>query len=150
MFQPRKLYESDTDLDNELSLIDHLYDKHNYGTLVKLPMKFKIDYAELGYMIGDGCKSIVSLIELKHRTCTKGQYSSYMLSADKFKEGLQYTQNFNVSFRLIVKWIDSIGCYTMKKNDYFSLGFNGRYDRGDWQDVEPVVYIPIKEFENVS
>jgi len=149
MFQPRKLYESDKDLDNELSLVDHLYDKHNYGTLVKLPMKFKIDYAELGYM-GDGSKSIVSLIELKHRTCTKGQYSSYMLSADKFKEGLQYTQNFNVSFRLIVKWIDSIGCYTMKKNDYFSLGLNGRYDRGDWQDVEPVVYIPIKEFKDVS
>ena len=149
MFQPRKLYESDKDLDNELSLVDHLYDKHNYGTLVKLPMKFKIDYAELGRM-GDGSKSIVSLVELKNRTCTKGQYSSYMLSADKFKEGLQYTQNFNVSFHLIVKWVDSIGRYTMKRNDYFSLGLNGRYDRGDWQDVEPVVYIPIKEFQDVS
>ena len=149
MPQERRIYETKKDLQNEGVLVDHLYDKHNYGTLVKLPMKFKIDYAELGRM-GDGSKSIVSLVELKNRTCTKGQYSSYMLSADKFKEGLQYTQNFNVSFHLVVKWTDSIGRYIMKKNDYFSLGLNGRYDRGDWQDVEPVVYIPIKEFKDVS
>ena len=60
-----------------------------------------------------------------------------------------YVKNFNVGFKLIVRWKDVVGYYTIKRDDYFSLGFNGRVDRGDWQDVEPVVYIPIKEFKDV-
>ena len=46
MPQERRIYETKKDLQNESVLVDHLYDKLNYGTMGKLPMKFKIDYAE--------------------------------------------------------------------------------------------------------
>ena len=144
----RKLYESSADLKREKSTINFVKDKMGLGEVVKLPFKYKIDYAELNRM-EDGSLSIINLIEIKNRTVSKGVYDTYMISADKFMTAREYTRSFNVGFKLIVRWRDVIGCYSLKQGDVFSLGFNGRFDRGDWQDVEPVVYIPIKEFKDV-
>ena len=145
---PRKLYESDADLKREKSTIAFVKDKMGLGEVVKLPFKYKIDYAELNRM-EDGGRSIINLIEIKTRNVSKRAYDTYMISADKFMTAKEYAHSFNVGFKLIVRWRDVIGCYSLKQGDVFSLGFNGRFDRGDWQDVEPVVYIPIKEFKDV-
>jgi hypothetical protein len=32
----------------------------------------------------------------------------------------------------------------------YELGFGGREDRGDSQDMEPIVYIPIESFRKVG
>jgi hypothetical protein len=29
-------------------------------------------------------------------------------------------------------------------------GFGGRYDRGDAQDVEPMIYLPLKKFQKIE
>ena len=144
----RKLYETKEDISREKITIDFVKDKLGMGDIVKLPIKYKIDYIELG-RFKDGGKSIVNFVEIKNRTVPKNQYSTYMISADKFTTASQYVERFNVGFKLVVRWKDIVGCYTLKEGDKFSLGFNGRYDRGDWQDVEPVVYIPMREFKDV-
>ena len=144
----RKLYESTADLKREKTTINFVKDKMGLGEVVKLPIKYKLDYAELNRM-EDGSLSIINLIEIKTRNVSKRAYDTYMISADKFMTAREYVRSFNVGFKLIVCWVDVVGCYSFKQGDVFSLGFNGRFDRGDWQDVEPVVYIPIKEFKDV-
>ena len=144
----RKLYESTAELKREKTKIDFVKDKMGLGEVVKLPIKYKLDYAEL-HRMADGSKAIINLIEIKNRTVSKRMYDTYMISADKFMTAKEYTHSFNVGFKLIIRWRDTVGCYSLKQGAVFSLGFNGRFDRGEWEDVEPVVYIPIKEFKDV-
>ena len=140
----RRTYETKEDRGREKTTIDFVKDKMQLGELVKLPVKYRLDQAEL-----NDDKYIMNFLEIKNRTIPKELYNTYMISADKMMSAYNYVKNFNVGFKLIVRWKDVVGYYTIKRDDYFSLGFNGRVDRGDWQDVEPVVYIPIKEFKDV-
>ena len=45
---------------------------------------------------------------------------------------------------IIVEWEDCIG-YTQLDGDWI-IKTGGRVDRNDWQDIEPVVHIPVTEF----
>ena len=71
----RKLYETKEDISREKITIDFVKDKLGMGDIVKLPIKYKIDYIELG-RFKDGGKSIVNFVEIKNRTVPKNQYLS--------------------------------------------------------------------------
>ena len=86
----RKLYESTADLKREKTTIDFVKDKMGLGEVVKLPIKYKLDYAELHGM-SDGSVAIINLIEIKNRTVSKRMYDTYMISADKFMTAREYS-----------------------------------------------------------
>ena len=43
-------------------------------------------------------------------------------------------------------------CYQIISNGLHDItyGFGGRYDRGDAQDVEPMIYLPLKKFQKIE
>ena len=143
----RRTYETERDRDNEKRIMGRL--GKYFEEVVKLPHKSVFDYAEIGRS-NKGGKYIRNFIEIKKRSNPKEQYPTYMISSDKIRHAFSYINNFNVGFKLLVELKDKTVIYTLRKNDSFNLGFNGRFDRGDWQDVEPVVYIPIGDFYEVE
>tara|TARA_R110002020_G_scaffold121102_3_gene275500 strand:- start:88 stop:558 length:471 start_codon:yes stop_codon:yes gene_type:complete len=141
----RPTYETRQDLKNEKTVATYAMERLGIEQLVKLPRKYQIDYGVIRR--GEGNKKyIIGLLEIKCRTIAKDKYDTYMISADKMNTALQYYNNFNIGFSLIVSWTDVVGVFKLNKDFSPHLGFSGRYDRGDWEDVEPVCYIPTKNF----
>ena len=143
----RPVYETKNDLKNEKGIAKLVSDELDC-TLVKLPRYYQLDFVIV--TIGEGGKKFITgMVEIKCRSIPKDKYDTYMISADKFMVGLQYMQQFNLTIKLVVSWVDCVGVYDFKEDTSYHIGFNGRYDRGDSEDVEPVVYIPIKAFKTL-
>ena len=142
---PRPVYETAADLKNEKKVADFVSKKLSCR-LVKLPFKYQMDYGVLSIGVDDK-EYITGMIEIKCRKIPKDKYDTYMISAKKVLTMLQYMEKFNLNMKLVVRWTDVIGSYTFKDNTSYNIGYSGRFGRGDSQDVEPVVYIPIKNFD---
>lgn len=136
----RPTYESSDDLHNEQEIISFFTQHFNADlTAVKIPKQYKIDYC---LMIGD---KITAFAEVKKRTCEKNAYDTYMLSLSKYLESIKLKKDLGLETILIIKWADAIG-YIELGSKAWPIGFGGRMDRGDWQDQEPMIFIPITEF----
>jgi hypothetical protein len=70
-----------------------------------------------------------------------------MMSANKWKKAIQWSEQTKVPFFLLVKFTDGVYGVKLKKNYKIELG--GRYDRGDSADVEKCVFIPMEEFKKI-
>ena len=86
--------------------------------------------------------------EIKCRKVKKEVYETYMISASKVIAARALTDATGLSCILIVKWKDQAGWINFKEKPN-SVGFGGRVDRGDNQDMEPVVYYDIDRFKEV-
>ena len=69
-----------------------------------------------------------------------------MISAAKIWQGIYTSTNTGKPFFVVAEWDDKIGFIKIETVEGLSLGFGGRTDRNDDQDIEPVYFIPIKEF----
>lgn len=136
----RPTYESSDDLRNEQEIITFFTQHFNKDlTAVKIPKQYKIDYC---LMIGD---RVTAFAEVKNRTCSRGTYDTYMMSLAKYLEALRIKKDLSLETILVVKWIDSIGYIELGRRAW-EIGFGGRADRGDWEDQEPMIFIPTSEF----
>ena len=70
-----------------------------------------------------------------------------MISVSKVMAARALTDATGVECLLIVKWKDNAGWINLSK-DPDSVGFGGRVDRNDSQDMEPVVYYNIIRFKD--
>jgi hypothetical protein len=86
--------------------------------------------------------------EYKRRKNAKDKYPTLLLSAAKWKTGLDYAKMFGVPFMLFVEWDDGLFYYkaTGDKVPVFSVGGNSRGQNGDF---EPVVHLNIADFVRV-
>lgn len=144
----RQLYETEDDLRNEQDIARIIQKKWGVE-LVKLPIKNKIDYLAKKEDIPK------AFIEIKKRACRRHAYVTYMISLDKWVSGLAMEQHTSVPFILVVDWDDEIGylkCSDVEvaDNNVFSVNMGGRKDRGDAQDIEPVVHIHISQFKTLE
>ena len=135
----RPIYETIQDLTNESSVMYALSEKFNC-TFRKMPRKYGLDYAALR----DG--RVVAFLEVKCRTCRSDKYEEYMLSLHKVMAATKLSSTTNLPCFLVVAWTDAIG-YTHISAP--SVGFGGRQDRNDNDDMEPVALIPINHFHIV-
>jgi len=104
----------------------------------KLPIQYRIDWA----LLRDG--KVAAWCECKRRHNRQSKYSSLMLSLSKVTHGLELASQTGLPFLVVVEWDD---CLAYWKADRISgVRIGGRVDRGDWQDVEPVVDIGIELF----
>lgn len=140
----RPMYENEDSLKGEADTIFEV-SKAWKAELVKMPVKNKIDCL-MKSKSGDPR----AFVELKRRACKRHKYPTYMLSLDKWLAGLTMESGTNLPFILIVDWEDEIGflkCSEVVAQINVNMG--GRKDRGDAQDIEPVVHIPIYLFETL-
>ena len=132
----RPLYETQEDLDREREAIMALCAKTS-SLPIKLPIAAHADYL----MSRDGEAKAVA--EVKCRKNARLTYDTYMLSKHKY-EGLLSWANYGLTPILLVSWTDAIGYLKLPCPHDIAIG--GRRDRGDAQDIEPVVHIKTSSF----
>lgn len=132
----RPLYERTVDRTNERIVLDVLRERCQQ-TFVKLPISYEVDYAAL---MPSG--TIVGVVEIKVRG---RRYDTLILSARKVLTMMQWVR-FGFHATIVVALPDGIYRRNVMLDDRFRMTMGGRSDRGDPDDVEPVVQIPTDEF----
>lgn len=137
----RPLYETGADLGREQAFIAKICDEWQCESH-KLSIKSGADYA-----LTRG-KPIVAWVEIKCRTNTKNAFSTYNISLDKLMKLRDLARHTALPAMLCVRWSDVDGYLDIGSTTRdLEFAIWGRYDRGDNQDIEPSVLIPIEEFK---
>jgi hypothetical protein len=110
-------------------------------TYQKLPKQYRVDWA-----LSKG--KIVCWCECKKRMNDSCTYPTLLLSLSKVMHGVEMYRVTSIPFVVVVEWND--GIYWNKIDKVGEIGFGGRKDRGDWQDIEPVVHIPVTDFKQLT
>lgn len=128
----RPLYETEDDLQNELAVVKDLSSSLNCS-YKKLPISYGLDYA----LVRD--EDVFAFIEIKCRKRHSQRHESLMVSAQKRVKAQELTRATGVPCMLVSAFTDGVYWINMaEKPD--RVTFNGRTDRGDAQDVEPVIH----------
>ena len=109
--------------------------------LVKMPRAYEVDFAML-----DG-PDYVGCAELKCRNYTSTAFKSLILSLHKL-DALKRWRRYG-SASLYVRFIDTDLVFPIADDLTLDIRFAGRTDRGDWQDSEPCIHIPIDLMDSV-
>lgn len=135
----RQMYETPHDRENEANLISALGPRMRCQ-FKKLPIKYGLDYIVIKE------ENPVGFVEFKFRTIPMGKYDTYMISLHKVMMARELMEVTGLPAYLIVQWTDAVGRIRFPTRVQ-ELGYNGRRDRNDSDDVEPVALLPIKDFE---
>lgn len=142
----RPIYESQVDLTHENKMKTLLEAKWNC-TLHKVPLKYQVDWMA---MRG---KDPMAFVEFKHRDkLSIDAYPRYMISLDKWMKAKQLCKEVEIPFIMVITFTEGTyyGVFAHNGLHDVTYGFGGRYDRGDAQDVEPMIYLPLKKFMKIE
>jgi hypothetical protein len=142
----RPMYESKVDLTHETKMKTFLETKWNC-TLNKLPLKYQLDWMA---MRG---RDPMGFVEFKHREkLSIDAYPRYMISLDKWMKAKQLCKEVEIPFIMVITFTEGTyyGVFAHNGLHDVTYGFGGRYDRGDAQDVEPMIYLPLKKFQKIE
>jgi len=137
----RPIYESETDRAEENAIADMICAAWSCS-VVKLPVAYHLDRAILRQ------KEVVAWTEIKRRKRTLRQHDSVFLSMQKVFAAHNYHRVTGKPCLFIVRFDDCLAYADMLPPRL--IEFRGRTDRGDWQDQEPVVMIPVDEFRPIN
>lgn len=141
---PRPDYESEEHLTEEAK-VAYLLAEVWSATPSKLPKFYKCDWA---LVIKTNIKA---LLEIKCRDIMPDQYDTVILSADKWTYLINIDRALGVPALFCVRFADkSIRYIRPSHQKGFLVKLGGRNDRQDWQDVEPVVHIPVDQMRIVK
>jgi hypothetical protein len=137
---PRPLYESPTDLANELDVAGVLAARWKVSPC-KLPISYGVDFG----LFRDGAP--VAWAEIKCRTNARDRYATYCIALGKAQAGLMLSRATGRPFAIVVRWTDRLGYLIVKSIE--DIRWGGRRDRGDSADLEPMVHWPTESFINL-
>lgn len=112
----------------------------------KLPIKYHLDYA----LHRD--KDIIAWLEIRVREYSFQKLDAlggYMLALSKWEAAKQLVETTERPFALVVKATDGTRAAVFEDMPQLSPSISGRGTLRDWQDTEPCVFIPIREFKRV-
>ena len=139
----RPLYETQADLNRENQVARIISQKLNVS-LLKLPIRYCIDFAaydktslDLKSWIEVKCRNIESFQEMKIKY--------FIVALSKVMAGLQLSTSTRKPFFIYWSFMDN-SIYSTEITDELvrevaDVKVKGRFDRGDWQDQEPVICI---------
>lgn len=140
----RPLYETEQDRENERRLAEMIGAKYNYK-FVKMPIKLSLDYM----LTQDGVAK--AFMEMRQRRTPMHKYPTYMISLYKVIMASQLTQTTGLPCYLAVQWSDKAGiCKLPPHIAPLSVAQGGSMQRGDPQDIEPVVYFDMSCFKELA
>lgn len=139
---PRPTYETAADLSRERHVIARAAEAWGAAPR-KLPKSYGLDFA---FVRG---RVVVAWAEVKVRTYSASAFPTYMLSLHKWTRGREWSRATRVPFILVVRFTDAI-LYTVTDDSPPAVQFAGRADRGDWQDAEPCVMLPMTNFRRLQ
>jgi hypothetical protein len=109
--------------------------------VMKMPRYYEVDV-----FLNFGAEKAIAEIKCRYNSINK--YPTFTISAKKVVAGVTLARELGIPYMIVVRWDEGIyyyECWSAK----LPVVFQGRSDRGDWQDVEPQVEIPTSEFRPV-
>jgi hypothetical protein len=145
----RPTYETPGDRAREAAVVDAFASHYSLET-IKLPARYPLDFGVL--RDSEDGKVITAFGEVKVRTHSFGAFPTVILSVAKWAEGMALVERTGTRFLLVVGWdsgsdVRWVDLTTLTGPPRIAPG--GRQDRGDSDDSEPVVHIPIHVFRRV-
>lgn len=142
----RPIYETRSTLEDEVRFFADLQGHLDYShyQFRKLPLAYRVECVAISAL----SQRVEGFCELKRRHVPMRAYSTLILSLHKWDDLVRYSR-YGWS-RLFVRWEDCDAVVPVHEaTTGYYVGFGGRdlKDRGDWQDQEPVVHIPMSAFE---
>lgn len=145
----RPLYETSDDRSNEMN-VAKIIANHWKLEVVKLKPACEVDFA----FIRDS--AVVAVMEIKCRNYSYSkldQWGGLMLSCDKMSALRRWHDDFPLGAAIAVQLTDGIYVWSIPSGTSFERLFEikmmGRRDRGDPQDIEPCVLIPMNKFRKI-
>jgi hypothetical protein len=139
----RPVYECNKDIWNEHAVAQAI-ECWSGAQVRRTPKMYPLDFALVRN------HEVVALAECKVRKNPRDQYPTYMLSAHKFVNARNFSKRLGLPALLFVRWsCGSLG-YIDLSEPHERIGIGGRTDRGDAQDIEPVVHWKIEKFRRVG
>lgn len=138
----RPIYETATDISREAGIAASLAACWDCR-FQKMPKFYGVDFAALRK------GEITAWFEIKHRFAS---YPSYRLSLHKWMRGIELSEITGKPAFIVVSWpVDGKRevIYRAINRDPVKVVLGGRKDRGDPDDIEPMVEIPVGEFKRV-
>ena len=135
----RPRYETEEDRSGETAVLASLCRRWGCSAK-KLSDRYELDYLLLKERQGK------AWLEIKIRTNEYDAYPTYMISFGKVLAARRLSQGSELPSFLLVQWTDCKGYTRLDDLKRFHVSIGGRTDREDFQDIEPVVYIPTQDF----
>lgn len=144
----RPTYETADHLDDEEDAIQRL--EACWGVVArKTPKYYKIDYA-----IADYAGSVVGWVEVRGKNFNRDQFQTFYTSLEKYLSVCRFQYATGKPAWLLVKWRDGTYVYRISARDAstrkITIGGRTVVSRGDDQDIEPVIHIPVTEFTRLG
>jgi hypothetical protein len=152
--------ETPEDIDSEkaFALSVSSDNNHDLGFIKLEALKFEVDFAiaSKSLLVGNQPK-ILGVAEIKIRNTPMSKYPTLFLNLTKWMSLRRYSILSDLPFVLLVRWQDQDAMFyesPATNNDVdsprFEVAWGGRSDRGQEQDMNPLIHIPIFMFEPVS
>jgi hypothetical protein len=136
----RPNYETQDDVDAQSRVLDDLALAWKCEW-VPLPKFYETDAA---LMRG---REVMAFVEVKCRNAERRTYPTLILSVHKWLYLRALGERLRAKSILVVGYTDGIFWLDVKAAELPPIVFGGRADRGDGQDIEPCVDIPIGLFK---
>lgn len=137
----RPLYETQQDRDLEAQVAYTV--AAGMGCIAeRTPRSYQMDWLLMN-------KTLRYFLEIKRRNVKHDEYPTLLLSAHKWDYGRGMAERFGVGFLLAIEYQDGIWIWDTKDIKP-NVKMGGRMDRGDDQDMEPVVHLPIELLSKIN
>lgn len=149
-FRMRLIYETPSDLATEAAILDkYVRDQKSrsrvYLKWFKLPAhRYCIDAALCNMQ-----DVVRGWVEVKARVGDPDLYDEWYVSLFKIRSGLDLLATTDLPFILLFDWSGRTFKANLTSVFRCRVGWSGRTDRNDPQDVEPVVYLPRQWFTEI-
>jgi hypothetical protein len=143
---PRKRYETPEDRAKQQEVMDFV--QAAWGDkVVHLPKSYQLDCAGIDDVSGE----VEWIGEIKCRNHTSTKYDDLIISLLKFERGRTLTgaagDRLPMEFYIIVKFEDAVMAHACNFKQHYTVTHGGRtLNTRDFEDVEPVVHIPMHMF----
>jgi hypothetical protein len=140
----RPLYETQADRDGEREIVLQLCNAWDCMAEKGRELGF------VDYYLYKPKTNLIAVVEIKNRkTLSLNKFPAYMISKKKITNGLSIGNELAVPYLLVVNFAESLMFAEIKKGYKFKEAMGGRKDRGDPNDIEEVVFIPISLFKPI-
>jgi len=139
----RPKYETEEDRNREAVVLSSVCRSWECAAY-KLPDRYEFDYLLMRKKEGK------AWLEIKVRTNERDDYPDYMISFAKLLAARRLSEASGLPSFLLVQWLRRKGLIRLDNIKNFRLSMGGRSDRGDVQDLEPVIFIPMPDFAQLE
>ena len=142
----RPFYEQETDRVNEREVVLSWLKNNKNFHVKKLRTRYVLDFG----VFKSNSNEMVCAVEVRCRDVMPDTYPDIMCNLLKHRLA-EVFDNYNIPTYFLVRFKNG-DIYAHKFNldkGHYTVKYGGRTDRNDWEDMEPILCIPMAEFKKV-